>query len=129
MLGGDLLGLAQGAFKDAVEVNHVTDLPTLVRRAFLLSQTAPTGPVMVSIPLDVLEEELDGPLPKRTEVRGLGVAEGVEEVAEALLGAGAPAIVAGDGIGRAGAVEDLVGLAESRPPTRFRPGCCRRSMT
>jgi benzoylformate decarboxylase len=113
MLGGDLLGLAQGAFKDAVDVNHVTDLPTLVRRAFLLSQTAPTGPVMVSIPVDVLEEELDGPLPKRTEVRGLGVAEGVEEVAEALLGAGAPAIVAGDGIGRAGAVEDLVGLAES----------------
>jgi benzoylformate decarboxylase len=113
MLGGDLLALAQGAFKDAVEVNQVGDLPTLIRRAFLLSQTPPTGPVMVSIPVDILEEELDEPLPSRTEIRGLGVAEGVEELAEALLGAGAPAIVAGDGVGRAGAVEELVELAES----------------
>jgi benzoylformate decarboxylase len=119
MLGGDLLALAQGAFKDAVEVNQVEDLPTLIRRAFLLSQTAPTGPVMVSIPVDVLEEELEGPLPERTEVRGLGAAEGTAELAEALLGAGAPAIVAGDGVGRAGAVDDLVALAEALGATVF----------
>ncbi len=119
MLGGDLLALAQGAFKDAVEVNQVEDLPTLIRRAFLLSQTAPTGPVMVSIPVDILEEELDEPLPERTEVRGLGVAEGADELAEALLGAGAPAIVAGDGVGRADAVEDLVALAEALGATVF----------
>ncbi|HKH22867.1 MAG TPA: thiamine pyrophosphate-binding protein [Solirubrobacterales bacterium] len=119
MLGGDLVGLAQGAFKYAVEVNQAADLPTLMRRAFLLSQTSPTGPVMVSVPLDVLEEELDEPMPPRTEVRGLGVAEGVEDLAEALLGAGAPAIVAGDGVGREGAVGDLVELAESVGATVF----------
>jgi benzoylformate decarboxylase len=119
MLGGDLLALAQGAFKDAVEVNQVADLPTLIRRAFLLSQTPPTGPVMVSIPVDVLEEEWDEPLPPRTEVRGLGVAEGVEDLAEALLGARAPAIVAGDGVGRRDAVGDLVELAESLGATVF----------
>jgi benzoylformate decarboxylase len=119
MLGGDLLALAQGAFKDAVEVSQVEDLPTLIRRAFLLSVTAPTGPVMVSIPVDILEEELDEPLPERTEVRGLGVAEGADDLAEALLGAGAPAIVAGDGVGRAGAVEDLVALAEALGATVF----------
>ncbi|HMA27863.1 MAG: thiamine pyrophosphate-binding protein [Solirubrobacterales bacterium] len=119
MLGGDLLALAQGAFKDAVEVNQVEDLATLMRRAFLLAQTDPTGPVMVSIPVDVLEEELEGPLPDRTEVRGLGVAEGVEDVAEALLGAGAPAIVAGDGVGRKGAVGELVELAEALGATVF----------
>ena len=119
MLGGDLLALAQGAFKDAVEVSQVEDLPTLIRRAFLLSVTAPTGPVMVSIPVDILEEELNEPLPERTEVRGLGVAEGADDLAEALLGAGAPAIVAGDGVGRAGAVEDLVALAEALGATVF----------
>jgi benzoylformate decarboxylase len=119
MLGGDLLALAQGAFKDAVEVNQVADLATLIRRAFLVSQTPPTGPVMVSIPVDVLEEDLDGPLPERTAVRGLGVPEGVEELAGALLGAGAPAILAGDGVGRAGAVDDLVALAESLGATVF----------
>ena len=90
-----------------------------MRRAFLLSQTEPTGPVMVSIPVDLLEEELDGPLPARTEVHPLGVAEGVEELAEALLAAGAPAIVAGDGVGRKGAVDDLVALAEALGATVF----------
>jgi benzoylformate decarboxylase len=119
MLGGDLLGLAQGAFKDAVEVTRAADLPTLMRRAFLLSQTAPTGPVMVSIPVDVLDGELDEPIPARTEVRGLGVAEGVEDVAEALLVASAPAIVAGDGVGRENAVGDLVALAEALGATVF----------
>lgn len=119
MLGGDLLALAQGAFKDAVEVSQVADLPTLMRRAFLLAQTPPTGPVMVSIPVDVLEEEWDDPLPARTDVRELGVAEGVDDLAEALLGAGAPAIVAGDGVGRSGAVENLVALAESLGATVF----------
>ena len=119
MLGGDLLGLAQGAFKSAVEVNRIEDLPTLIRRAFLLSETDPTGPVMVSIPVDVLEEELEDPIPARTEVAGLGAAEGVEALAEALLGAGAPAIVAGDGVGRAGAVGDLVELAEALGATVF----------
>jgi benzoylformate decarboxylase len=119
MLGGDLLALAQGAFKDAVEVGQVGDLATLMRRAFLLAQTPPTGPVMVAIPVDVLEEELDEPLPPRTEVRGLGVAEGVGDLAEALLAAGAPAIVAGDAVGRTGGVEDLVGLAESVGATVF----------
>jgi benzoylformate decarboxylase len=119
MLAGDLLALAQGAFKDAVEVTRPEDLPTLMRRAFLLSQTVPTGPVMVSIPVDVMDGELDEPIPPRTKVRGLGVAEGVEEMAEALLAAGAPAIVAGDGVGREGAVDDLVELAESLGATVF----------
>ena len=91
MLGGDLLALAQGAFKDAVEVNQVADLPTLIRRAFLLSQTAPTGPVMVSIPVDVLEEELDEPLPARTEVRA-GRRGGRRGPGRGAAGAGAPAI-------------------------------------
>lgn len=47
------------------------------------------------------------------------MAEGADELAEALLGAGAPAIVAGDGVGRADAVEDLVALAEALGATVF----------
>jgi benzoylformate decarboxylase len=74
---------------------------------------------MVSIPVDVLDEEFEGPVPPRTDVRGLGVAEGIDDIAAALLGAGAPAIVAGDGVGRAGAVADLVDLAESIGATVF----------
>lgn len=119
MLSGDLVAIAQGAFKDAVEVTRVEDLPVLMRRAFRLAQTPPSGPVFVSIPVDVLEEELSDPLPPRSQVRPLGVADGTGEVADALLAAGAPAIVAGDGVGRDGALEELVRVAEALGATVF----------
>ena len=119
MLSGDLVAIAQGAFKDAVEVTSVEDLPVLMRRAFLRAAAPPEGPVFVSIPVDVLEEELSDPLPPRSEVRPLGVAEGTEQVADALLAAGAPAIVAGDGVARDGAMEELVRVAEALGATVF----------
>jgi benzoylformate decarboxylase len=113
MLSGDLVAIAQGAFKDAVEVTSVDDLPVLIRRAFLRAAEVPPGPVFVSIPVDVLEEELDAPLPPRSQVRALGVAQGVEEVADVLLDGSAPAIVAGDGVGREDAIGELVQVAEA----------------
>jgi benzoylformate decarboxylase len=113
MLGGDLVALAQGAFKEAVEVNQVEDLPLLIRRAFLHATQEPRGPVFVSIPVDVLESELDAPLPERSVLAEAGPAAGLDRAAELLLGASDPAIVAGDGGGRDGAVEELVRVAEA----------------
>jgi benzoylformate decarboxylase len=119
MLSGDLVAIAQGAFKDAVEVTSVEDLPVLIRRAFLKAAAVPEGPVFVSIPVDVLEEELDTPLPPRSQLRALGVAQGVAEVGDALLDASAPAIVAGDGVGRDAAMEELVQVAEALGATVY----------
>jgi benzoylformate decarboxylase len=113
MLGGDLVAIAQGAFKEAVEVSDVDDLWPLMRRAFLRAAAPPAGPVFVSIPVDLLEEEVSGELPARSRVRPPGVAQGVEDLADALLEARSPAIVAGDGVGREGAFEELVRVAEA----------------
>jgi benzoylformate decarboxylase len=113
MLSGDLVAIAQGAFKDAVEVSQVDDLPVLMRRAFLQARAAPAGPVFVSIPVDILEEELADPLPPRSELRRLGPAQGLEDAAALLLDARAPAIVAGDGVGRDSAFDELVAVAET----------------
>jgi benzoylformate decarboxylase len=113
MLGGDLVAIAQGAFKEAVEVTDVDDLWPLMRRAFLRAVAPPAGPVFVSIPVDLLEEEVSGELPERSQVRAPGVAQGVEDLADALLEARSPAIVAGDGVGREGAFEELVRVAET----------------
>ena len=41
------------------EVRRPEDLPTVMRRAFRVAQRPPTGPVMVSLPLDVLAGSLD----------------------------------------------------------------------
>jgi len=112
MLGGDLVGLARAATKSAVEVTQAYDLPILLRRAFAQAVRPPAGPVFLSVPMDLLAEDVDVEVPARSGVSPGAAARGVEEVARALAAADRPAIVAGDGVGREGAVAALVELAE-----------------
>ncbi|MFE3761186.1 thiamine pyrophosphate-binding protein [Streptomyces sp. NPDC059104] len=114
MLSGDLVGMARAAVKHTFDVQHAHDLPGMLRRAFALAVQPPAGPVFLSIPMDLLEEEahIDPPPPK-SRLGGLGAAPGWPEAAERLTAAERPAIVAGDGVGRGGAVADLVAVAEA----------------
>ena len=56
LLFGDLVTIAKPAVKWAHEVAHADQLPVLVRRAFNDAMAAPTGPVFLSLPMDVMEE-------------------------------------------------------------------------
>lgn len=112
MLGGDLVGLASAASKQALEVHHARDLPTVLRRAFTLAVTPPQGPVFVAVPMDLLRSDTSVDVPARTVRAPLGPATRLDEAARLLAGAAHPAIVAGDGVGRDGALDELVGLAE-----------------
>ncbi|MEU4080008.1 thiamine pyrophosphate-binding protein [Streptomyces venezuelae] len=120
MLSGDLVGMARAVVKHTFDVQHAHDLPGMLRRAFALAVQPPAGPVFLSIPMDLLEEETDVDPPAPRSVRcGLGPAAGWPEAAEKLAAARHPAIVAGDGVGRDGAVAELVALAEALGATVF----------
>ncbi|WP_026421230.1 thiamine pyrophosphate-binding protein [Actinokineospora inagensis] len=119
MLSGDLVGLAQAAVKQTFDVQHAHDLPVVLRRAFAAATRAPAGPVLLSIPMDLLAEDTDVDLPARSVIAPLGVAGGVELAAELLVSAQRPVIVAGDGVGREKAVAELVALAEAVGATVF----------
>src|SRR5436305_993176 len=56
LLFGDLVTIARPAVKWAHEVAHADQLPVLVRRAFNDAKAVPTGPVFLSLPMDVMEE-------------------------------------------------------------------------
>ena len=43
--------------KWAIEVSRIEDLPRILRRAAKVATTAPTGPVFISLPGDILNNE------------------------------------------------------------------------
>lgn len=112
MLSGDLVGLAAAAAKSATEVHRADDVLTVLRRAFRAAQAPPAGPVFVSIPMDLLDDESDFPFPARTVVQWERPADNIADAARLLRSAHRPAIVAGDGVGRADALAAVVEIAE-----------------
>lgn len=113
MLSGDLVGLAKAAVKHTFDVQHAHDLPVMLRRAFALAQQPPAGPVFLSLPMDLLQETGPVEVPGRSVRAPLGAATRLQRAADLLAAADNPAIVAGDGIGREGAVPQLVAVAEA----------------
>jgi benzoylformate decarboxylase len=114
ILSGDLVKLAEPFTKWAYEVRRADEAPLALRRALKVAQTPPTGPVFLSLPMDLMTEALDDvealPAPVVTPP-GVDPAA-VARIAALLAASRSPLIVAGDGVARARAVSDLVSVAE-----------------
>ncbi len=119
MLSGDLVGLARGAVRHAFDVQHAHDLPILLRRAFALARQPPAGPVFLSVPMDLLAESGPVSVPARSRLAPLGPASDLDDAVAMLTGAARPAIVAGDGVGRDGALTELIAVAEALGATVY----------
>ncbi|WP_439026915.1 thiamine pyrophosphate-binding protein [Haloarchaeobius sp. DT45] len=122
ILSGDLVQLTEQYTKWADEVLSVDALPTMLRRAFRVACTPPTGPVFLALPLDVMTEETDKepePMGGSIQNPGRGDPRAIEQAADALAEADNPVLVVGDHIGRHRAwsgvdpVEAAVDLAEA----------------
>src|SRR5690606_34191027 len=59
LLWDDIVTMARPLVKWSVEVNRLTDLPRIVRRAAKVALTPPMGPVFISLPGDILTETAD----------------------------------------------------------------------
>lgn len=109
----------QAAFRDVVKhvetVRTVAQLPDALAHAWGIAISPPYGPVLVEVPQDVLTAPAG--MPTVTDVRVAPSvprprAELVDEAAALLESARRPAILAGGGVVRAGAVDAVRGLAE-----------------
>jgi benzoylformate decarboxylase len=112
LLSGDLVGLARPVVKWAHEVRTLGELGVAVRRAFRLAAAAPTGPVFLSIPMDVLDEVGEAALPPRSHVDGSALGGSLAELADLLASAQRPAVVAGDELAWADGLDAAATLAE-----------------
>lgn len=127
LLYDPLVPIAQPMVKWAVEVTRAEDLPRVVRRAAKVALTAPTGPVFISLPGDVLdaEAELDWGKPNRVDARVRPADEALTELAARLLAAKDPVILAGqelsihDAFAEAAEVAELLGAAVYQQPIPY----------
>jgi benzoylformate decarboxylase len=115
ILWGDMVSVARPWTKWAYEVDRVEDVPIAVRRAAQTALTPPTGPVFLSLPLDVQMEESDrlDMMPIRVpDPRVRPPVEAIRQAAAELLSAMRPGILAGSRVTERDAAAELVAVAE-----------------
>jgi len=115
LLYAPLLPIATPVVKWATEVNRIEDLPRILHRAAKVATTAPTGPVFISLPGDILNSAAAIDLGEATQVdtavRPSDAA--LELLAHRLLVAKKPLILAGHEIATSDAFAEAAELAET----------------
>jgi benzoylformate decarboxylase len=114
ILAGDLARMAEQFTKWSHEIRRPEDAPVALRRALKVALTPPTGPVFLSMPMDLMGPAVDdtGAPPSPIAAKRRPEPAALLHAAELLAGASNPIIVAGDGVARAGAMAELTVLAE-----------------
>ena len=115
ILGGDMVSVARPWTKWAVEVKRVEDLPVALRRAAQTALTPPTGPVFMSLPMDVqmeISDALDLSPIQLPDPRVRPPREALLRAAELLRSAKNPGILAGSRVTETDAMQELVAVAE-----------------
>jgi len=114
--GKNLVEMTKQFTKWSAEVHRADRIPEYLNRAFKVASTPPTGPVYLALPSNLLGEtiKIANPDAERSRItpRIAGDPDALAEAAKLLAGAKRPLIVAGSGIARAGATEELIKLAE-----------------
>ena len=96
------------------EVHDPDRLPEIAARAYHIAESGTPGPVVVSLPEDMLEEASDAaPAGPRPRPRGLPSEQDVQAVAARLAEAERPVLIAGGGLDADAARAALLALAEA----------------
>ena len=109
-LGGELVKLAEPIAKAAMEIRDVEDLPTAFDRAMNAAMTHPRGPVVLSLPMDVLTGVISSPFVSASSVAAKDPR--IDGAVALLIKARSPVVLAGDGVVHEGASAELLTVAE-----------------
>ncbi|HEX5077731.1 MAG TPA: thiamine pyrophosphate-binding protein, partial [Geminicoccaceae bacterium] len=115
LLYAPLVPIAAPVVKWAAEVTRIADLPRIVRRAAKVALTPPTGPVFISLPGDILNDF--GPIelgaPTRVDAAARPSAAALRSLADRLLAAQRPVLLAGHEIVTSDAFAEAARLADA----------------
>ncbi|MFK7944096.1 MAG: thiamine pyrophosphate-binding protein [Paracoccaceae bacterium] len=113
LLYDPLVPMAEPLVKWAVEVTRLEDLPRIMRRAAKIAMTPPTGPVFISLPGDILNDEagIDLGASTRIDTRVRPSDEVLEALADRLIQADNPVMLCGNEIVTSDALAEAADLA------------------
>jgi acetolactate synthase-1/2/3 large subunit len=112
----DITGLTIPIVKHSWLVQDVEDIPHVLKAAFHVARTGRCGPVLVDIPRDVQEAELEFAYPDTVDLPGWkpprrGHPRQIREAAKRIAGADRPLLYVGGGVLNAHATDELLELA------------------
>jgi len=113
----DITGITIPIVKHSWLVQDVEELPHALKAAFHVARTGRCGPVLVDVPRDVQEAELDFEYPETADLPGWnppkrGHPRQIKRAAEAIAAAERPMLYVGGGVLNADACAELLELAE-----------------
>jgi benzoylformate decarboxylase len=113
-LSGDIVGMGKTCTKWSTEIHHPEDLPMIIQRAFKTAMQHPRGPVLVSLPQNLLGRELDFSHKANSSVYSGFRADtkALEESIRMIKKADNPVILVESGIARCNALKEVVRFAE-----------------
>ena len=114
----DITGITQPVTKHNYLVQDAKELPRIIKEAFHIASTGRPGPVLIDIPKDVQNTEIDFYYPEKVEMRGYkptykGNIQQIKRAAEEILNSSMPIIFAGGGVISSNSSCELVELAET----------------
>ena len=115
LLYDPLVPIAEPVVKWATEITRIEDLPRVIRRAAKIAMAPPSGPVFLSLPGDVLNDEagIDLGTSTRVNTRVRPADDVLDGLAERILAAKNPVILCGDEIVKSDALAEAADFAEA----------------
>ena len=113
-LSGDILGMGRIFTKWSTEVHHAEDIPMIMQRAFKTAMQHPMGPVLVSLPQNLMAQKIEFNLKRKSKVYS-GMRADInasEDFLDIISKAKYPVIMVESGIARCNAMEEIVKFAE-----------------
>jgi acetolactate synthase-1/2/3 large subunit len=113
----DTVGITRSVTKHNELVMDAADLPRIVREAFHIATTGRPGPVLIDVPKDVLQAEMDWYWPSGVDLPGYKPntkphPRMIKEAARLISESRRPVLYVGGGVLKARAAEGLLTLAE-----------------
>ncbi|MEC8135218.1 MAG: thiamine pyrophosphate-binding protein, partial [Pseudomonadota bacterium] len=121
LLYDPLVPIAEPLVKWATEITRLEDMPRIVRRAAKIAMTPPMGPVFISLPGDILNNEagIDLGTSTRINTRNRPADDVLETLADRLLRAENPMVVCGNEIVTSDALAEAGNFASALGATVY----------